>query len=45
MSAKFLALLIETAKSRCFFWLTEVILEGKIFPFSDTYLFNNFIFL
>ena len=43
--ARFLALFIDRDRPLCLFWLTEVILEGKILPFSDTYLFNNFIFL
>ena len=36
---------LDNDKSLCLFWLTEVILEGKIIPFSETYLFNNLIFL
>ena len=45
IKAKFLALLIERDSSLCFFCETLVILEGKIFPFSDIYFFNNLIFL
>ena len=37
--------LIDKDNSLCFFWLTFVIREGSIFPFSEIYFFNSFIFL
>ena len=39
------ALLIERDNSLCFFCETFVILEGKIFPFSDIYFFKSLTFL
>ena len=35
----------DNESSLCFFCETFVILEGRIFPFSDIYFFNNLIFL
>ena len=36
---------IKSDNSFCFFWETEVTLEGKILPLSEMYFFSNFIFL
>ncbi len=40
-----LALLIDLVSSLCFLKDTEVILDGKILPVSDMYLFKTLIFL